>query len=127
MFASILGWLLSMATGPFVGKVLDILAKKTDDANTLKLETLHAITADGGQMADLNKAKLGFPWFWVLISLFVGPLALWWSMVILDSIFSFPFTIADLPTVEMRQWAGDMIRWLFYVGTTTLALKVISK
>lgn len=127
MWLALLGSVLSFLSGPALGRVLDVVSKRADEANQRKLAELQALTSEAHDLTDLNKAKLGFPWFWVLISLFIAPLGLWWALVIADSIFSFPFDVANLPTPEMREWAGDMIRWLFYVGSVTAALKVVAK
>lgn len=127
MIASILGFIVSVLSSDALGKVLDVASKRADEKNTARLEELKALTAEQTDLTSFNKAKLKFPWFWVLLTLFVAPLGVWWTMVIADSIFGFPFDIADLPTADMRAWAGDMIRWLFYVGSVTAALKVVSK
>lgn len=76
-------------------------------------------------MADYNRAKLSFPWFWVFAGMFIAPLALWWAAVILDSVFMFSWSVADLPTPQMQEWAGDMIRWLFYIGSGVGALRML--
>jgi len=127
MWASLLGWLMSILSGDTLRRVLDIVAKRSDDQNSQRIAELQALTAEGKNMADFNKAKLRFPWFWILIAMFIVPLALWWTIVIADSIFYFPFDVADLPTPEMRAWAGDMIKWLFYVGTVTAAAKAVAR
>jgi hypothetical protein len=127
MLASLLGWLVSLLSGPALGRVLDAVSKSVDRDNEKKLAELQALTSETNALVDFNKAKLQHRVFWGLIVLFVAPLGIWWSLVIADSIFYFPFDIADLPTPEMRAWAGDMIRWLFYVGSVTAALKVVSK
>ncbi|MBN9348256.1 MAG: hypothetical protein J0I48_19010 [Devosia sp.] len=118
---------MSILSSDMLGRVLDVVSKRADEKNTEKLRQLEALTSETTDLASLNKAKLQFPWFWVLISIFIFPLGLWWTAVLADSIFGFPFDIADLPTPDMRAWAGDMIRWLFYVGSVTAALKVVSK
>ncbi|OJX49003.1 MAG: hypothetical protein BGO81_10435 [Devosia sp. 66-22] len=127
MWAGLLGWVMSILSSDMLGRVLDVVSKRADEKNTEKLRQLEALTSETTDLASLNKAKLQFPWFWVLISIFIFPLGLWWTAVLADSIFGFPFDIADLPTPDMRAWAGDMIRWLFYVGSVTAALKVVSK
>lgn len=127
MFATLLGWLISALSSPALGRVLDIVSQRVDNANAKQLEELRALTAENNGLVDFNKSKLQFPWFWALITLFIAPLGIWWTLVIADSVFYFPFDIANLPTPEMRTWAGDMIRWLFYVGSVTAALKVVAK
>lgn len=127
MLAAALGWLLSALSSPVLTRVLDVASQRADAANSKRLAELHALTSEDQNLSDFNKAKLSFPWFWVLISIFIAPLGAWWTLVIADSIFAFPFDVANLPTPEMRTWAGDMIRWLFYVGSVTAALKAVSK
>jgi hypothetical protein len=127
MFATLLGWLISALSSPALGRVLDVVAARVDDTNAKRLAELQALTSEDNNLASFNKSKLEHRWFWGLITLFIAPLGVWWTLVIADSIFTFPFDIANLPTPEMRTWAGDMIRWLFYVGSVTAALKVVSK
>lgn len=127
MFATFLGWLISALSSPALGRVLDVAAARVDSTNQKRLEELRALTSEDTNLASFNKSKLEHPWFWGLITLFIAPLGVWWTLVIADSVFHFPFDIANLPTPEMRTWAGDMIRWLFYVGSVTAALKVVSK
>jgi hypothetical protein len=127
MFLRFLGWLLSLLSGQNLGRVLDVVSKSVDRENEQRLAELRALTSEDTNLARFNEAKLQHRVFWGLILLFTVPLGIWWAAVIADSIFFFPFDIADLPTPEMRAWAGDMIRWLFYVGSVTAALKVVTK
>lgn len=85
-----------------------------------------AVTVEVAQ-ADERKTKYQIPWFWLLAAMFIVPLAFWWTMVIADSIFNFPFSISNLPTPEMRQWAGEMIKFLFYTGTTVAGIKALTR
>ena len=100
-----------------------------NDSERLKSETTVALAREAvGEakiMADYNRAKLSFSWFWVFAGMFISPLALWWTAVILDSVFMFSWSVADLPTPQMQEWAGDMIRWLFYVGSGVGALRML--
>lgn len=127
MFATLLGWLISALSSPALGRVIDIASRNADATNSQRLAELRALSDESHDLVEFNKSKLSFPWFWALITLFIAPLGIWWTLVIADSVFYFPFDIANLPTSEMRTWAGDMIRWLFYVGSVTAALKVVSK
>jgi hypothetical protein len=128
----ILAFLIKLGFGGIVEKTLDHMERRADldnDRERLKSQTTVALAQEAVKeakvMADYNKAKLSFPWFWVFAGMFIVPLALWWAAVILDSIFGFSWSIADLPTPQMQQWAGDMIRWLFYVGSGVGALKML--
>ena len=130
----ILAFILQVLSGPTINRVLDHLdttARSGSDADRLSAqvtsEQIRAVVENNRTMADFNKAKLSHLAFWALISLFVVPLGLWWAAVLADSIFNLPFQIADLPNPHMREWAGDMIRWLFYVGTGVGALKMVTR
>ncbi len=130
--AGILAFLIKLGFGGIVEKALHHIERRAElenDRERLKSETTVALAREAVQeaqiMADYNKAKLAFPWFWLFAGLFIVPLALWWSAVILDSVFGFAWSVADLPTPQMQQWAGDMIRWLFYVGSGVGALRAL--
>lgn len=132
--AGIIAFLVKLGFGGVVEKALDHMERRAElenDRERLKHETTVALAREAVKeaqiMADYNKAKLAFPWFWVFAGLFIVPLALWWSAVILDSVFGFFWSVADLPTPQMQEWAGDMIRWLFYVGSGVGALRALRR
>lgn len=132
--AGIIAFLVKLGFGGVVEKALYHMERRAElenDRERLKSQTAvalarHAVN-EAKIMADYNKAKLAFPWFWVFAGLFIVPLALWWSAVILDSVFGFSWSVADLPTPQMQEWAGDMIRWLFYVGSGVGALRALRR
>lgn len=132
--AGIIAFLVKLGFGGVVEKALDHMERRAaleNDRERLKSETTVALAREAVKeariMADYNKAKLAFPWFWVFAGMFICPLALWWSAVILDSVFGFSWSVADLPTTQMQEWAGDMIRWLFYVGSGVGALRALRR
>ena len=132
--AGIIAFLVKLGFGGVVEKALDHMERRAElenDRERLRSETTVALAREAVKeariMADYNKAKLAFPWFWVFAGLFIVPLALWWSAVILDSVFGFAWSVADLPTPQMQEWAGDMIRWLFYVGSGVGALRALRR
>lgn len=125
--------LVNAGLGNFIDKLADVYKRKAElevDKEKLRSELtaeyLKQIVEDGKIMADLQKTKMGFPFFWVLVGLFTIPLGMWWTAVILDSIFNFPFQIANLPTPQMQEWAGTMIKWLFYTGTGVATFKALT-
>jgi hypothetical protein len=129
----ILTLLVNAGLGNFIDKLADVYKRKAElevDKEKLRSELtaeyLKQIVEDGRIMADLQVKKMGFPFFWVLVGLFTVPLGLWWTAVILDSIFGFQADVANLPTPEMRQWAGDMIKWIFYVGSGVIGFKALT-
>lgn len=126
----LIAFLMRMGFGGMVDKAISHLERRAElqnDREKLRSQTTVELAREAVKeaqiMADYNRAKLAFPWFWLFAALFLVPLAAWWSAVILDSIFDFSWSVADLPTPQMQEWAGDMIRWLFYVGTGVGALK----
>lgn len=130
---SFLTLLVNAGLGNFIDKLADVYKRKAElevDKEKLRSELtaeyLKQIVEDGRIMADLQVKKMGFPFFWVLVGLFTVPLGLWWTAVILDSIFGFQADVANLPTPEMRQWAGDMIKWIFYVGSGVIGFKALT-
>lgn len=130
--SGIIAFLIKLGFGGVVDKALDHMERRAEmqnDRERLKSETTVALVREAVSeakiMADYNRAKLSFPWFWVFAGMFIAPLALWWAAVILDSVFMFSWSVADLPTPQMQEWAGDMIRWLFYVGSGVGALRML--
>ena len=126
----LIAFIMRMGFGGMVDKAISHLERRAElqnDREKLRSQTTVELAREAVKeaqiMVDYNRAKLAFPWFWLFAALFLVPLAAWWSAVILDSIFGFSWSVADLPTPQMQEWAGDMIRWLFYVGTGVGALK----
>ncbi|ABF63560.1 hypothetical protein TM1040_0827 [Ruegeria sp. TM1040] len=126
----LIAFLMRMGFGGMVDKAISHLERRAElqnDREKLRSQTTVELAREAVKeaqiMADYNRAKFAFPWFWLFAALFLVPLAAWWSAVILDSIFGFTWSVADLPTPQMQEWAGDMIRWLFYVGTGVGAIK----
>ncbi|MBP0481647.1 hypothetical protein [Sagittula salina] len=130
--ARLLAWLVRAGFAQTVEAALARLDQRAElltDRERIQAETTAVLAreavAEARIMADFNARKLSFPWFWIFAAAFVGPLALWWSAVILDSVFGFAWSVADLPTPQMQAWAGDMIRWTFYVGGGVGALRAL--
>ncbi|MEY9629894.1 hypothetical protein [Sinorhizobium fredii] len=125
-------FLLKIGLGGVIDKAIALMQRKAElevDKEKLRTELtaeyLRQIVEEARIMADFNKAKFAFPWFWTFAALFVLPLGFWWAAVILDSVFAFSGDVANLPTPEMRQWAGEMIRWIFYVGGGVAGVKAV--
>jgi hypothetical protein len=129
---ALFSFLLKIGLGGVIDKAIALMQRKAElDVDKEKLRTeltaeyLRQIVEETRVMSDFNKAKLSFSWFWTFAALFVLPLGFWWAAVILDSVFAFPGDVANLPTPEMRQWAGEMIRWIFYVGGGVAGVKAV--
>ncbi|QWY83212.1 hypothetical protein [Rhizobium phage RHph_X2_25] len=128
----ILAFLLKIGLGGVIDKAIALMQRKAElevDKEKLRTELtaeyLRQIVEETRVMADFNKAKMQVPWFWIFAALFILPLGFWWSAVILDGTFHFGWNVANLPTPEMRQWAGDMIKWIFYVGGGVAGVKAV--
>ncbi|HGG04716.1 MAG TPA: hypothetical protein ENK28_04605 [Aliiroseovarius sp.] len=135
--SGIIAFLIKLGFGGVVDKAIDHMERRVElqnDRERLKSETTVALAREAVNevriMADYNRAKLSFPWFWVFAGMFIAPLALWWCAVLIDSI---PYIrnifgdqqVFDLPNERMQEWAGDMIRWLFYVGSGVGAVRML--
>lgn len=138
MFGAIAGWILGhvvkIASSGVIERALDFYNRSQD--SNVKLKQIDAEVAKAAMtayvehtktMADLNKSKFEYPIYWIFTSLFIIPLGVWWTLVIADGIFYFPFDVADLPTPQMQEWAGQMITYLFYTGSTVLGLKALMR
>lgn len=128
----ILAFLLKIGLGGVIDKAIALMQRKAElevDKEKLRTELtaeyMRQVVEETRIMADFNKAKFSFPWFWMFAALFVLPLGFWWSAVILDSVFGFSWNVADLPTREMKDAAGSMIEWLFYVGGGVAGVKAV--
>lgn len=126
------GWVLKLLGSSAVDKALGYLERKADTETEREkirtqatIEQIRAATAEVQIMADLNRAKLDFPWFWLMVATFVLPLAMWWTAILLDSMFHLGWGISDLPTPELKAMAADMIRWLFYTGSAGAVAKMV--
>lgn len=134
MISSIVTWLVKFGFGNVVDKTIDLMkhrAQLENDKERLRteiaIEQIKAAVEETRIMAGYNERKLEFPLFWFMACLFVLPLGMWWSAVILDSIFGFSWSVANLPTPQMQEWAGTMIQWIFYVGSGVAVLKGLRK
>ncbi|WP_300067748.1 hypothetical protein [uncultured Ruegeria sp.] len=135
----LIGFLINLGFGGIVDKAIGHMERRAElenDKERLKamttVELARQAVTETSIMVDYNKAKLHFPWFWVFAGMFLVPLALWWSAVIIDSI---PYLrdvfgdeqVSNLPTAQMQKWAGNMIQWLFYVGSGVGAVKLLMR
>ena len=132
MFATIVAFLAKIGLGGIVDKAIHLLERRAElevDKDKLRTELtaeyLRQTVEEVRIMADYNKAKLQFPWFWCFAALFLCPLGMWWAAVIFDSIFHFGWAVADLPTQQMKDAASRMIEWVFYTGAGVAALKAV--
>lgn len=134
MLSTIVTFLVKIGLGSIVEQTIDLMKYKASlevDKEKLRTEVsiahLQALVEETRIMADFNKEKLQHKIFWLLVLGFAGGLCIWWNAVLLDSIFNFSWSVANLPTPEMRQWAGDMIKWIFYVGSGVAAIKMVGR
>lgn len=101
--------LMGVFTGGSLDKILDTINKRMDD--DVQREEIKAEVTKKWIEAQAN-LLVGRTWWFQLF--FVIPLGLWWTAVILDSIFGWQRSIAALPP-PLDQWAGWIISALFIV------------
>lgn len=104
----ILGWL----TGGTLDRVLSTIDKHMDNKVTSE-EVKAEVTRE--YVRAQSALLVGRTWWFQLF--FVIPLGVWWSAVILDSIFGFEANVAALPP-PLDTWAGWIISALFVVDGT---------
>jgi hypothetical protein len=106
--------------GLFTGGSLDSILKTIDRNldNEVQKETVKAEVTKKwiDRQADL---LVGRTWWFQLF--FVIPLGVWWTAVILDSIFGWERQIAALPN-PLDEWAAWIISALFIVDGTKAVL-----
>lgn len=119
-----IAFLLKLGLGGIIDRTLGYMEKKAELEGAqdklrsdIAIQHIKSAVEETRIMADLNKSKMEHQIFWWFIGLFILPLAVWWCAVIADSLFYFGWDVAALPS-PLDQWAGDMIKWLFYVGST---------
>lgn len=102
-------WAIGFVTGGSLEKILDVINKKMDD--DVRREEIKADVTKKWVEAQAN-LLVGRTWWFQLF--FVIPLGLWWTAVILDSIFGWQHDILALPK-PLDEWAGWIISALFIV------------
>lgn len=130
MWATIWAWLLKAATGDFLGRVIDLVAKT--EAGKGKLEEIRARTqehlSDNAVAAEQNRAaaanaralaKLNMPVFWVMVAAMLGPpLLILWGVALYNilwwenGVWPQPWAIADFPA-SIKPWANAAVDWLY--------------
>ena len=102
---TVLGWF----TGGTLDRVLDTVDHRVDNATERE-----RIRADVTRTYATAQAALLANRTWWFQLFFVVPLGVWFSAVVADSIFHFPFDIAALPA-PLDEWGGWIITALFLV------------
>lgn len=111
-WAKLGGWALTFLTGGSLTKILDTINNKMDD--DVKREELKAEVTKTWITAQSN-LLVGRTWWFQLF--FVMPLGMWWTSVILDSIFMTKYynhVTYALPA-PLDTWAGWIVSALFIV------------
>jgi|GEM_PF-691684 len=138
MLAQIAAFIIKLGFGGVVDKGIAHLEKRMElenDHERLKTQTTIELAKEAVKetkiMADYNTAKLSHKPFWILVFLVSAPFIAWEWAVVLDSI---PYTrdifgdqqVYDLPTEPLQQAFADMVKWVFYVGSSVGAVAGIS-
>ncbi|WP_171178645.1 hypothetical protein [Ruegeria sp. HKCCD8929] len=135
----ILAFLIKLSFGGMVDKAFTHMERRAELANdterlktTATIELARELVNEAQIMAEFNRAKLAFPWFWVLVFAVGGPLILWETAVVFDSI---PYLrdvfgdqqVYDLPTPALQEAFARMIEWVFYVGSGVGVWKTLTR
>lgn len=103
-------WLLSLFTGGSLEKILDVVERKLD--NEVTKEEIKAEVTKTWINAQAN-LLVGRTWWFQLF--FLIPLGMWWTAVVIDSIFQFSSWDVDKLPPPLDEWAGWMISSVFLI------------
>jgi hypothetical protein len=116
-----LRWVGGLFTGGSLESILNTIDKGLDDEVTKEQVKADVTKKWIDRQADL---LVGRTWWFQLF--FVIPLGVWWTAVILDSIFGWERQIAALPN-PLDEWAAWIISALFIVDGTKAVLGRLGK
>ena len=111
-----LAWLVSLASGPFLGKILTHLERKAD--NDTERERIQAarVAAANSESAGVVKEGMQHKAFWFPWLLAALPLALWFAWGVMDSTLNGALPdVAALPP-QLKEYADIVWSNIFYVG-----------
>lgn len=116
MLAAILAFVLKLASGGVVDKVLGHLeAKANSDVEKLRIENLRQTTLAGYQR-DVVVAGMGHRMFWVAWSIAAIPMAVWFAWGMADTIANGALPdVAEIPP-GLLSWANAVWQNVFYTG-----------
>lgn len=102
--------LVKFLLGDPFNRLLDTVDKRFDNAT--ERERIKAQLAEAQILAQASVLGRRTWWFQLF---FVVPLGVWFSLVVADSIFYFPWNVAALPS-PLDEWAGWIVSSLFLVN-----------
>lgn len=111
-----LAWLVSLASGPFLGKVLGHLEKRADsETERQRIAALREKEANA-ESAAVVKEGMQHKAFWFPWLLAALPLALWFAWGVMDSTLNGALPdVAALPP-QLKEYADIVWSNIFYVG-----------
>lgn len=115
------GWLLSLLTSGFLDKLLNYYTQKNTVEGQVAVETIKGEIETRKLQSQIIINESGWSVSRWMRPFVFYPLGLHLNLVILDSIFHFPFDIARLPA-PMDQWQGAIILSFFLVRPIEKAL-----
>lgn len=111
-----LAWLVSLASGPFLGKILGHLEKRADsETERQRIAALRGKEANA-ESAGIVKEGMQHKAFWFPWLLAALPLALWFAWGVMDSTLNGALPdVAALPP-QLKEYADIVWSNIFYVG-----------
>jgi hypothetical protein len=110
-----MNWLLSLLSGPLAGlfsKGIDFYIKRADGDVQKAIELMRLDQARLAAQRDITVAGMSHPIWWVGWALFIFPLGIYWSKVLVwDKVLGWGST--DPLTGFVLEWAGTMVLWMF--------------
>lgn len=120
-FQGLASWVMNFITGGGLDAILKTIDSAMDEG--VRKEEVKADVTKKWIDAQAN-LLVGRTWWFQLF--FVIPLGLWWTAVILDSIFPGQWNIAQLPS-PLDDWAGWIITALFLVDGSKAVMGRLKK
>jgi hypothetical protein len=125
----IIKWLinqgLSWLTGGTLDRVLSTVDKSIDNETERQGIRAKAVSNYVETQEESRRMAMHSRVFWAVWALFSAPLGLWFAAVILDTIFAFPWSVADLPE-SVKPWANTIFGSIFGSGASVAAVQLIS-
>jgi len=111
-----IAWLLSLLSGPFLGKILTHIERKADTETERQRIAAVREKAANSQSSDVVKSGMQHKAFWFPWLLAALPLALWFAWGVMDSTLNGALPdVAALPP-QLKEYADIVWSNIFYVG-----------
>lgn len=111
-----MAWLLSLLSGPFVGRVLEHFERRADsETERQRIASVREQVANA-ERADIVKEGMQHKAFWLPWLLAAMPLTLWFAWGVMDSALNGALPDAAALPPQLKEYADIVWSNIFYVG-----------